>query len=445
MTGKTESAGGASAGAALVRRGEVVLKARALKIWPASAAVNWQLHRGEIVGVAGLDGQGQSEFVRILAGVDRAVHSAPQVRDATGQYVDIQGLKGAVRHGVSYVSGDRKREGIFANLSIFENLLMPLYRRKSRAGRLAVVDWRGLDGIFDWEVERLAIRMGERTNKITSLSGGNQQKVLIARAFGLNPNILILNDPARGIDVGAKAELYKHMRDFASLGKSVVYMSSEIEEFVGFCSRVIVFRNGSIFDQFSGQEIHPTLILEAMFGQTRPGHHRPIEAIGDSEEIDTMKIVDFDAEGQQRRDGGRDAWKVASSAYPSFDANSDAPVATPVRLPAAASSQTSVEPTDAPATCSPANVPTPPARAHIKIVEFNQGDAGQPKRALRAADTAASPVHRSGPAAPVRPARPIKIVEFDQDGMAPPSADARSGGQSIKIVDFDALHSRGDK
>ena len=270
MTGRAESAEAGRSGSAPTRRGEVVLKARDLKIWPGGAPVNWQLRQGEILGVAGLDGQGQSEFVRILAGVDPALHSTPQVRDGNGHFFDVQDLKEAVRHGISYVSGDRKREGIFANLSIFENLLMPLYRRKARAGRLAVIDWGGLIGTFDWEVERLAIRMGERSNKITSLSGGNQQKVLIARAFALNPSILVLNDPARGIDVGAKAELYKHLRDFASLGKSVVYLSSEIEEFVGFCSRVIVFRNGSIFDQFSGEEIHPTLILEAMFGQVRP-------------------------------------------------------------------------------------------------------------------------------------------------------------------------------
>ena len=434
MTGKAESAAETSAVAPPARRGEVVLKVQALKIWPGSDSLDWQLHQGEILGVAGLDGQGQSEFVRILAGVDAALASAPQVRDASGQFVDIGGLQDAVGHGVSYVSGDRKREGIFANLSIFENLLMPLYRRKSRAGGLALIDWGGLDGIFDWEVERLAIRMGERTNKITSLSGGNQQKVLIARAFALNPNILVLNDPARGIDVGAKAELYRHLRDFASLGKSVVYMSSEIEEFVGFCSRVIVFRNGSIFDQFSGQEIHPTLILEAMFGQTRPGHHRPSKSQDKSEEIDPMKIIDFDAEGRQRRDGGRDGWKVASSAYASFDAKAGAP---PQPSAAVVVGATSVRQDLVAARPSPVQASVVATPGRIKIVEFNQGD--ERPASARPVEVAAT---RSQPSEAAVTPRPIKIVEFGQDGAAPRPADEAGAGRRIKIVDFDALHSR---
>ena len=433
MTGKSEPLGEGDAGARLtpVQRGEVVLRARALKIWPGSAGVNLQLHQGEILGVAGLDGQGQSEFVRILAGVDSALNSAPQVRDSTGRYVEINGLQEAVRHGVSYVSGDRKREGTFANLSIFENLLMPLYRRKARAGRLALIDWGGLDGIFDWEVERLSIRMGERTNKITSLSGGNQQKVLIGRAFALNPNILVLNDPARGIDVGAKAELYKHLRDFAALGKSVVYMSSEIEEFVGFCSRVIVFRNGSIFDQFSGQEIHPTLILEAMFGHTRPGHHLQTDTLDDSEEIDAMKIVDFAADDEQRRDGGRDTWLVASSPYP----HSDSHLSPPAEAIGAAGDVNQTSAQTAPAA----------ARGRIKVVEFDQGPEKLAHSTRVSPDSDVTQSRQSAAAELAMPARPIKIVEFEHGDMPPRDADASSSGRRIKIVDFDAVQTRGNK
>jgi ribose transport system ATP-binding protein len=203
------------------------------------------------------------------------------VRAADGRFVEIRELTDATANGVSYVSGDRKREGTFANLSIFENLLIPLYRRTARAGKLAVIDWRGLSSVFDWEVDRLSVRMGDRDNKITSLSGGNQQKILIGRAFALNPNILVLNDPARGVDVGAKAELYKHLTLFAERGKSVVYLSSEIEEFVGFATRVAVFRHGSIFDEFAGDSIEPANILEAMFGQSRNGRRSPDEVAGE--------------------------------------------------------------------------------------------------------------------------------------------------------------------
>jgi Raf kinase inhibitor-like YbhB/YbcL family protein len=250
----------------------VVMKADAMKIWPRSREIDFRLHRGEILGVAGLDGHGQSDFVRVLAGVQRAQGSGPIVVGESGGFHPVNNLYDAARHKISYVSGDRKREGLFANLSIFENMLAPLYRVKSRGGKFAFIDWTALNGSFEWEREKLAIRMGDRGDKITSLSGGNQQKVLIGRAFALNPNILVLNDPARGVDVGAKTDLYSHLRDFAASGKSAVYMSSEIEELVGFCSRVLVFRNGHVFEELIGDAINGGRILAAMFGQHSTGH-----------------------------------------------------------------------------------------------------------------------------------------------------------------------------
>lgn len=276
--------------------GPVSLRADGLSIWKNSRAISFRLNQGEILGVVGLDGQGQSEFVRVLAGIDQPFKSLPQVVNSEGQFVEIRSLSEAAKNGIVYVSGDRKREGIFGNLSIFENLTIPLYSRRSIGGRAGIIDWRALFSIFQWEKERLAIRMGERTNKITSLSGGNQQKVLIGRAFSLSPNIMLLNDPARGIDIGAKTELYVHLKEFTSNGKSAIYLSSEIEELIGFCTRVLVFRNGSVFDEFTGTDINRSTILAAMFGQPR-AHQRTAEAlpimnvvsksVGQREESDT--------------------------------------------------------------------------------------------------------------------------------------------------------------
>lgn len=321
MTGRTEAPPVVS-GAEVreVLRRDVVMKARGLEVWPGAKRVDFALHKGEILGIAGLDGQGQNEFVRILAGVQKAEKSAPMVRDADGGFSEIRSLADASRHGVAYASGDRKNEGIFPNLSIFENLLMPLFRRTVRAGKLALIDWRALRGVFDWEVERLAIRMGDAADKITSLSGGNQQKVLIGRAFALNPEVLVLNDPARGVDVGAKGELYKHLSAFAGRSKSVVYLSSEIEEFVGFCTRVIVFRHGHVFTELSGNEIDPDRILGAMFGQLRgaegaPGYGLAAPADEESrtgagrrlptrEDVGYIKILEFGGSAGSARDRG---------------------------------------------------------------------------------------------------------------------------------------------
>ncbi len=269
MTGHADDAAAERSAHERTPRSEIVLKARGLRVWPGGGSTDFELYRGEIVGVAGLDGQGQSEFVRVLAGIQAAYEGVPEVRLPDGGFAPIRRLDEAVAHGVSYVSGDRKREGAFANLSIFENMLLPLYRARSRGGKIGVIDWISLEAIFNWEAQNLQIRMGGRDDKITSLSGGNQQKVLIGRGFATNPDIMILNDPARGIDVSAKSELYRHLGNFAAQGKSVVYMSSELEEFIGFCSRVIVFRAGAIFETFEAAELHPSTILEAMFGQPR--------------------------------------------------------------------------------------------------------------------------------------------------------------------------------
>ncbi len=246
----------------------IALQADGLAIWPNGRSFDFELRRGEIVGVAGLDGQGQDAFVRVLAGVEPASGGMVQVTDRHGEQHVVRSLADAVANRVIYVSGDRKREGIFASLSIFENMMMPLFREKQRAGFLGIIDFAALATIFKRETENLLIKFGARGDRITSLSGGNQQKVLIGRGFAMRPEVIVLNDPARGIDVGAKSELYKHLRAFAAEGKSVVYMSSELEEFLGFATRVIVFRDGVPFDAFDGRRLEPKTILEAMFGQT---------------------------------------------------------------------------------------------------------------------------------------------------------------------------------
>jgi ribose transport system ATP-binding protein len=370
----------------------VVMRAEQISLWPGAQPVNVELRRGEILGLAGLDGMGQTEFARVLAGVDRPVAGRTVIRPAHGEPVAVEGLAQAQAQRIAYVSGDRKREGIFANLSIFENLLMPLYRRTARAGFLGVIDWAALGGVFDWEAEKLSVRMGDRGNKITSLSGGNQQKVLIGRAFALNPDVLVLGDPARGIDVGAKAELYRHLRDYAESGKSVVYMSSEIEEFVGFASRVLVFRHGTVFEEFAGAAIDPARILESMFGQTRSARRAQTAVATHSPA--TMKIIDFDAQNPQRRAEEQ----IMHIKVVDFGDDGFAPV-------------------DAAAPPATRRVPL------IKIVDFDaqarERDARQSVGRIKVVETdrpAQAPA--TGPEPGSAAARGIKVVEFDGQGRA---------------------------
>jgi ribose transport system ATP-binding protein len=254
-----------------------VLHASALRLTAVAEPFDFTLGKGEIVGVTGLDGQGQDGFIKALAGIRAAASGLPVIADGAKGEVPVGSLAEADRLGITYVSGDRKRDGIFPQLSIYENLALGLYRRN-----LAFSGWirrAPIAGAFKAEVARLAIKTGAPSNKITSLSGGNQQKVLIGRAFAALPRVIVLNDPARGVDLGTKRELYEELRKFAAGGGSVVYLSSEIEEFIGFADRVDVFRDDRLSRSLAGAEIDEQPILAAMFG------HAPTETVFETEEM----------------------------------------------------------------------------------------------------------------------------------------------------------------
>jgi len=275
----------------------VVLQADSLQVWPDAAHLDFALHEGEIVGVAGLDGQGQDGFVRVLSGIAPAIDGVPTARTSRSHPAQsLSDLTAADRARISYVSGDRKREGILPNLSIYENVLLPQYPRARIGGWLGVIQWPELTGRFNREVDRLSIRLGDPADRITSLSGGNQQKAMIGRAFALNPRVLILNDPARGIDIGSKREIYGQLREYVAQGNSAIYLSSELEEFIGLCTRVIVFRNGSIFDEFVGEEVETHRILAAMFGQTSGSAGARRTGAPADEGSRRMKVLDFEQE-----------------------------------------------------------------------------------------------------------------------------------------------------
>lgn len=267
MTGKDQSKDSVKQEAHKTSHSQAALRINKMRVWPTSEESNFELLKGEIVGITGLDGHGQDDFVRILAGISTADTGVPQVSINHGDdFSSINTLEDAKKHGIAFVSGDRKKEGILPNLSIVENLAISMYDKNTNIPGVRLIEWGAINDIYDWEVERLAIKAGAKENLITSLSGGNQQKVMLGRVFATHPKTLVLLDPARGIDLQTKRDLYKQLREFADEGNSVIYMSSELEEFIGFCSRVIVFRNGSIFETFLDQQINADGILESMFG-----------------------------------------------------------------------------------------------------------------------------------------------------------------------------------
>ena len=268
MTGRAETGEKSTSISVQTKTDKIVMRAENLVVWPESIPINFEVRKGEIVGVTGLDGNGQDDFVKILAGVQESHGGTTEVLNTNNKFIKYNSLMDAKNNGVSFVSGDRKKEGILPNLSIYENLVVPLYRTTSKAGWLGFVNWLELNGIYEYEVERLSIKTGPRDNLIGSLSGGNQQKVMIARSLATHPKILILNDPARGIDVSTKRDLYIHLRNFVEEGNTVIFLSSELEEFIGLCPKVMVFRHGTIFDIFENEKVNADTLLEGMFGQT---------------------------------------------------------------------------------------------------------------------------------------------------------------------------------
>ena len=328
MTGKVESGEKSKDVAVQTKSDKVVIRAKDVVVWPESTPVNLEIRRGEIIGVTGLDGNGHDDFVKILAGVQESHGGTTEVLNTNDKFIKYKTLMEAKELGISFVSGDRKKEGILPNLSIYENMVLPLYRTTSRAGFLGFINWLELNGVYEWELDRLNIKTGFKSDLITSLSGGNQQKVMIARSFGQHPKILVLNDPARGIDVNTKTDLYHHLRKYVEEGNSVIFLSSELEEFIGLCPKVIVFRHGSVFDIFENEQVNADTLLQGMFGQTQGVGSTSIsksnntsisEKLNDADtnlrNVDAsdkkvIKIVDFDKEKKSKEENMQKKIKV---------------------------------------------------------------------------------------------------------------------------------------
>lgn len=243
---------------AVVRRADQVpaISGTGLALTPTTPAFDFAVGRGEVVGLAGLDGHGQSDFARALAGFQALARGRIAIGGDDGGTA-VTGPAVAAAAGVAYISGDRKKDGVFPNMSILENFGMPLYRHHSRA---AVIDFGAVRALFDDQVRRLSIKTGRSSNPIGSLSGGHQQKVLIGRALAAQPTVLVLNDPARGVDIRTKKELHRVLRQLADDGLGVVYVSTELEEFPGFCERVGVFRDGGLAQWLDGADVRPEQI-----------------------------------------------------------------------------------------------------------------------------------------------------------------------------------------
>jgi ABC-type sugar transport system ATPase subunit len=245
-----------------VRPERLVLRTTDLVLDRSAAPIDLSLYAGEMVGVAGLEGHGQERLLLALWGGGSGSGSVLR-READGSTRRLRSSRQAARSGVAYVPRDRRKASIFAHLSIAENFAVTTLGEDRRLGLISA---RRRAERFRGYQERLGIRLGRHDDAITTLSGGNQQKTILARWLATGPEILLLNDPTRGIDLGAKADIYRLLRGLADNGATIVMLSSELEEHLTLMDRVIVMREDSVFAEFSGVELTRENLVSAFFG-----------------------------------------------------------------------------------------------------------------------------------------------------------------------------------
>lgn len=237
------------------------LRVRDLVIAPSVDPITQTIASGEIVGLAGLDGHGQERFLRALAGLDRPVAGEIAVEGGAGP---ITSFRKAVAGGIAYLPRDRRSTGIFPTQSVLDNFAISTV---SNDRRFSLLSFAARRRRYEAYRQKLGIVAPHPDAAITTLSGGNQQKVLLARALALEPSFLLLNDPTRGVDVATRHVLYDVFRGLAAEGMALVILSSEIEEILLLCHRVLVFREQRVSAEFSGAEMTTDAVIAAMFGR----------------------------------------------------------------------------------------------------------------------------------------------------------------------------------
>jgi ribose transport system ATP-binding protein len=227
--------------------GDRILEVRNLGDGDRVKSASFQLRRGEVVGLAGLVGAGRTELARLIFGADKKRTGEVWL---DGKKLTVDHPLDAVRAGIGYVPEDRKLQGVFLQMSCRDNIAMNILGRTATAG---IINFRSVNERANGQAKSLRVRAASLASKAGGLSGGNQQKLLLARWLEINPRVLILDEPTRGVDVGSKAEIYMLIQQLVEKGMGVLFISSELPEIVGICDRVLVMREGEITGEVGGE------------------------------------------------------------------------------------------------------------------------------------------------------------------------------------------------
>jgi ABC-type sugar transport system ATPase subunit len=240
---------------------ETVLCVEGLKRRNVFEDVSFELRKGEILGFAGLIGASRTEVGRAIVGIDPKDSGRINL---DGKEVKINNPKDAIIHKIAYLTEDRKVDGLFESMALCDNIIAPLFENFTSV--IGFLDRKRINRYVDRRVREFNITTTSIMKKVLYLSGGNQQKVLVAMWMGIQPRVIIFDDPTRGVDVGSKAEIYQILRDSAARGTGIIMISSELPELIGVCDRILVFYHGRIMGEVLRQDFSEERIIALAAG-----------------------------------------------------------------------------------------------------------------------------------------------------------------------------------
>nr|WP_284200368.1 sugar ABC transporter ATP-binding protein [Alicyclobacillus sacchari] len=241
--------------------GDVILELDHIQTRRLHKPISLTVRTGEIVGIGGMMGAGRTEVARAIAGIDRLLGGTMRLK---GQSVQFRSPREALEHGVALVTEDRKDDGLILPFAVRLNLALPTLAERQRLG--FVEQQRERAFAEEW-IRRLSIRVQDADQPVVNLSGGNQQKVVFAKWLAQDPQLLVLDEPTRGVDVGAKHDIYQLMNEMKARGKGILMISSDLPELLGMSDRVYVMRDGAVVGQLMGsnmdQEVFMALVARS--------------------------------------------------------------------------------------------------------------------------------------------------------------------------------------
>jgi ABC-type sugar transport system ATPase subunit len=235
-------------------------------------AISFSLKRGEILGLAGLVGAGRTEVGRAIMGIDPKDSGCIFLNDIE---IKISRPEDAIARKIAYLTEDRKGQGLFTGMPIRDNVVAPSLKRF--ISRFDILNSRAIDQAAKENVERYSIITPSIFKKVLNLSGGNQQKCMVAMWMGIEPEVIIFDEPTRGVDVGARAEIYQKLREFAALGAGIIMISSDLPELIGMCDRILVMHHGRITGEVLREDFSEELILSYAAGLNGAARRQAIQ------------------------------------------------------------------------------------------------------------------------------------------------------------------------